>query len=218
MRRSPPEAMMMRKLRPKLAVALGSTLALISSAGAFAASPVAQGSAGSARMHVIRFDAAVAAAHGFAIVTGDDSRQRSIPVTDEAIQLMAQASARAEHDDVVATGNGEDLGEGITVGGDCGTSYLDLDYDGRNLHISTGYNVYLPSLFHTWLVQYNGGGRYGFHTYPFDGGPSGPSWSSGRVENAPGSSAGRYGNVASSSFVLLVNGAYCQTGSPYDYS
>jgi hypothetical protein len=93
---------------------------------------------------IVGYDAAVAEANGFTIVTHPDGSQESVPVTPEAIALASEWG-----DDVAARG------PKVTVPGNCGSSWIKIDSGAFDVkRIETGYDVKAPVANRVkWAVQ-----------------------------------------------------------------
>lgn len=164
-----------------------------------AAGQIEGGSGSQATMGVTGFDAAVAEANGFEIVTDSSGTQTSVPVTDAAKAIVA-AAAQAGH---------RDLG---TVDGDCGRSWLNTSRAGSNkVVINTGYRVWLPSVGQQWNVDLFS--SHGGYSVPFSGAAFSPTWDAYETEDV-GNSHGTHSNVRDGSFAELVDGELCYSGSP----
>ncbi len=149
-------------------------------------------------MNVVGYDAAVAAANGFEIVTDEFGVQSSVPVTKAAQKLNQSIGGGA-------TTNGSSR-----VTGDCGYSTINLQrYNLSQVRIVTRYNVNRAVQSRFWFVSLYGAA--GAPLYSFAGGAGDPYWSGVAVVNY-GSSG--WGNVTPGSNVTLVNGAICWSGSP----
>ncbi|WP_143267985.1 hypothetical protein [Amycolatopsis alba] len=154
------------------------------------------GAAGSARvvegeMHIGRFDAAVAEAHGYEIRTSPDGTQYSV-------RKGAPADAVPMNE----------------VDGTCGRSWVWEDGIGNaSVVLRTGFHVRRDVVARSWRVQLNDDG--GTSTQQFSGGSSGPYWEEIRV--VPGLTRGTgYAVVRSngSNFAILTDGAVCFSGGP----
>ncbi|WP_406639179.1 hypothetical protein [Amycolatopsis sp. WGS_07] len=143
-------------------------------------------------MTVARFDATVAAAHGYEIRTNPDGTQYSV-------RKGAQAG----------------LPPANVVTGDCGRSWVWEDGIGHlRVRLSTGFFVRLPTVSRSWDVTLDDNG--GESTQPFSSGfPSDRFWNEDRT--VPGLTAGPgYAVVrgGGANFAILVDGAVCYSGGP----
>ena len=142
-------------------------------------------------MHIGRFDAAVAAAHGYEIRSYPDGTQYSVP--RGATAGFAPANV---------------------VTGDCGRSWVWEDGIGNaSVHLDTGFNVRLPVVGRSWDVTLDDNG--GESTQPFSGGPSGSYWDEGRnvggLTRGPGYAVVKGGGA---NFAILIDGGVCYSGGP----
>lgn len=184
-------------------------------------------------MTVGGFDAAVAAANGYAIVTSADGIQYSVeqgnlqPAGTPALVDVVDAAGQSHSVDpavlAVATSYDPDpeptpaSGPEISpfgfaqVPGDCGISYISLNRNPNNsvVSIRTGYDVRLPVEQRVWTVNLYG--VYGVVIVPMNGGATAREWEGVRTRTY---SAGGFGNVVPGSNVVLTDGATCWSGSP----
>lgn len=138
------------------------------------------------------FDVAVAEANGYRVVTDADGSQRSVAVSQEAIDFeRALARTRTTY-----------------VSGPCGNSWINAVSRGNSKFISTGYVVPRPVIAKNWTVQV-----WGWSGMPSTwwGGASGPSWSSSWSFSMPGDG---FANVLPGSNVVMSDGTVCASGSP----
>jgi hypothetical protein len=147
-------------------------------------------------MHIVRFDAKVAAAHGYEIRIGENGRQYSVKVG-------------------TAAGAGT-VSPANQVDGNCGSSYVYYTARGNSsASISTGFNLFYPADSYWWFVRINDAGGQNNHIYA--GGLGGSyGWS---VFDVVGGLSHGYSQatVSTASSALLVNGGVCTSGGPWDY-
>lgn len=151
-------------------------------------------------MTITDIDEKVAEANGFQVIVNTDGVKQSIPVTDEAKAIVAEAQARSGG----ATPTG-------TVGGDCGTSTITGNKVSNDwVNIYTAYAVYAPVTHRNWQVV-AAGFITGF-TYVWPSASTEPSWSStaGGTAVGPGSAY----VPAFVANVVLSDGAVCFSWGP----
>lgn len=185
------------RLRTGLLAAVGGCAMVVAmSAGAASASTSAAASTSAhpsavvitSPMKVVGFDKAVAAAHGFAVRENRDGQQFEVSRNGQAVP-------------------------GGTVGGDCGTSSVDIlaQYSRLGYMISTGFHVAGRAVGYSWTVdvygpqghQFSWGGGLFFRT----------SWSGSDVETV--SRAGTYEAIVTSpAYALLDDGVICESLHP----
>lgn len=156
-------------------------------------------------MTVVGYDAHVAEANGYQIVTNPDGSQSSVPVTDEAkAQQAAADAAKADYkSDVSARG---------VVDGDCGSSWISAAKQANDtVAYQTGYIVWGAVVDSQWTVVATGfisGNSVVLHP-----GANGGTWETeGAVYNVVG--PGVAGVTTGSSFAVLVGGQVCHSGGP----
>ncbi|WP_406635007.1 hypothetical protein [Amycolatopsis sp. WGS_07] len=142
-------------------------------------------------MHIGRFDAAVAAAHGYEIRTYPNGTQYSVP--------KGAPAGLAPHN---------------VVTGDCGRSWVWEDGIGNaSVHLDTGFNVRTAVIGRSWTVTLDDNG--GESTQGFSGGPSGAYWDEGRnvggLTRGPGYAVVKGGG---GNFAILIDGGVCYSGGP----
>ncbi|SEC43327.1 hypothetical protein SAMN04489729_1562 [Amycolatopsis lurida] len=169
---------------------------VVAAAGLGVAGAAPAGAAGSTRvvegeMHIGRFDAAVAEAHGYEIRTRSDGTQYSVRKGAPADALPMNV-----------------------VEGNCGRSWVWEDGIGNaSVRLNTGFHVRNAVAARSWRVQLDDNG--GTSTQPFSGGASGAYWDETRI--VPGLTRGPgYAVVRSdgSNFAILTDGAVCFSGGP----
>jgi len=140
------------------------------------------------------YDPAIAEENGFRIVQDAEGMQRSEPVTEEAKALVAKQSRH-------------------TVIGKCGSATLNMARVGgtRQVFVSTGYRVPLPTVYHTWTVDLTRGSQA--WAVGLNGGPTTGSWSASRTVTT-NNNQGVRGIVRAGSHAFLTNGAVCFAGAP----
>jgi hypothetical protein len=182
---------------------VAATLVAVTAAPALAANPVKPAPAQQETAMVLHsYDADVAAAHGYKIVTNPDGTQQSVPVTPEAVaedQAIAAANQPAP---------GGVHANRTVVYGPCGSSFIGVTANGNDIIIGTGYSVGRPVIGRVWAVQVFGFGGLPSHTWL---GGSGPKWNSAYAFFYTG---GGFANVTPGSSVILDNGAVCYSGAP----
>lgn len=153
-------------------------------------------------MSVDSYDAAIAEANGFEIVTDESGETRSIPVTDEAKALVAAAEAEAP--EVVARD---------TVVGNCGQAWLNGSKGANNkVSFTTGYSVRLPVQLHQWRVSAIGTITGGEQNYAQ--GAGGAVWSKAGSTTAIGPGWALVPPLSQVAMVKLVDGSTCYSGGP----
>lgn len=149
-------------------------------------------------MTVVGYDEEIAAANGFEIVTNPDGSQSSIPITDEAKALVADAP---------------DVGARDTVVGDCGQSWLNGSKGANDVvSFTTGYSVRAAVQLHQWRVQAIGFITSGEKNYAQ--GAGGAVWSKSDSTTAIGPGYAIVPPLSPTAMVKLVDGATCYSGGP----
>jgi hypothetical protein len=149
-------------------------------------------------MTVVGYDEEVAEANGFQIVTNPDGSQSSIPVTDEAKALVADAPDVSARDTVV---------------GDCGQSWLNGSKGANDtVSFTTGYSVRAAVVLHQWRVQAIGFITSGEKNYAQ--GAGGAVWSTSGSTQAIGPGYAIVPPLSPVAMVKLVDGATCYSGGP----
>jgi ABC-type Fe3+-hydroxamate transport system substrate-binding protein len=146
-------------------------------------------------MTVGGFDRDVAEAHGYEIVTLEDGRVTSVPLTPEA---RAEASRPDNRNTVV---------------GPCGSATLTITRNNAQggINIQTSYSVTTPTVGHHWGVTGSSNAGKVF-TEGFGGFASGYSWSATHFTSVYGYGQGGWGQIDVGSFAQLTNGAVCFAG------
>lgn len=196
------------KLKIPLALALASAIAI--TPGLAGPAHAAEGPANPSvsveirtAMESVGFDEEIAAANGFQIVTDANGVQSSIPVTNEAKQLVARYTER----------EGQVGALRAVSYGPCGYSTINLVTMGFDyLTIGTSFSVNLPVQTRWWgVVGFSGSGTF---NVSFNGGASGPFWTGASNVRRAG---GGWGQVAVGSYVIKVDGNICWSGSPSEF-
>ncbi|OII15778.1 hypothetical protein BIU97_14000 [Curtobacterium sp. MCBA15_009] len=158
-------------------------------------------------MTITGYDAKVAEAHGYKIVTDADGVQQSVPVTAAAKKQAAKdaASNLATRPGGVSTKN--------IVYGSCGSSSLNIVRYVNGIRISTGYSVKAATVQHTWNVD--GSTLSKAYSEGFSGLNNKSYWNATH-DVAIAGNASAHGTVRAGSSALLVTGARCTSGSPTD--
>lgn len=149
-------------------------------------------------LEVAYIDHAVAEAHGFKVIEGDDGVEVSVPQTEAAKALIGRQSRH-------------------TVVGNCGSATLNMSRVGgaSKVMVTTGFKVRLPTIYHTWNVDLKrGGGAWGV---PLSGGPTSGAWATSRIVNT-GNNQSVHGLVRGGSHTLLVDGSVCFAGGPNSWT
>jgi hypothetical protein len=168
--------------------------------------PTTDSSSASAPMTVVSYDAAVAEANGYQIVTNPDGTQSSIPVTDEAkAQQAAADAAKAEYESGGVSARG-------VVDGDCGSSWISASKIANDtVAYQTGYIVWGAVVDSQWTIVATGfitGNSVTLHP-----GANAGTWETeGGVNNVVG--PGVAGVTTGSSFAVLAGGQVCYSGGP----
>lgn len=189
--------------RKSVAVALSTALAVtVSLAGAGSAHASTEDREASetitSPMTIAGYDADVAKANGYKIVTLPDGTQESVPVT--------AAAKKAEQDIITPF---------TTVPGDCGTSSVVILDDGNaGAAVSTGFHLVRGAISYGWTVNVTGPG--GGYTKNFGGVLANtPRWTGSFRWSVP--VRGTYiAAVTKASWALLNNGTVCTSGGPID--
>lgn len=145
------------------------------------------------------YDASVAKANGFRIVTAKNGTQTSVPVT-RAAKLAAKS--------FVAPKSGASTN--AVVPGTCGTSFLTAaKLSNDNLAINTGYSVGFPVLEKHWSV--NAVGFVTGHSFAFSTAGTAASWSAQAAATVVGPGVAI---VPLTSIVIGANGKICHSNGP----
>jgi hypothetical protein len=156
-------------------------------------------------MNTTGFDAKVAAAHGYKIVTYADGSQQSVPVN--ASDKSKKPSAIVHPQSGVNLYTAQD-----TVYGDCGYSFIESDIVGTHkVNIRSGYKVKETSVYHGWSIYLsdNNGDSYQGNS----GANASASWSKWWDNLTQVGSS--FEEVRTSSYALLIDGEVCTSGGPY---
>ena len=173
------------------------TAVLVSASALHAPTAQAEGGALGIRSHtstpmkIVGFDAKVAEAHGYRIVT----------VNGKQYSILKRASSKPSPMKDVAYG-------------DCGSSYVDAyRASGRAyVSVSTGYSVYETVAYKAWSVTFNSFSDGGVLSFP--GNNTGHTWNSGvQAYYIKGKGLA---HVSVGSHATLINGAVCYSGTPID--
>lgn len=155
-----------------------------------------------APMTIGKFDSNVAQSNGYEVMTLSDGT---------IISVQSSRTTGFEDEDELRTMAGT---QG-TVGGSCGTSYVDFDpfYGGFDLY--SGFTVTVSAIDYSWYVSVLG--AHGAYDNGFMAG--GQLWFRDRVDrgwtNNPVTFTGEYSAIASG-YALLSNGGFCQSANPTD--
>lgn len=158
-------------------------------------------------MHLVGFDAKVAAAHGFRIVTYPDGSQQSIPANPRDGSKKASSVLR---DAGVRPSFAED-----TVYGDCGYSYIEADQERpHTIWMRSGFVLKIGSYIekYYWIVELddqNGTSYQGSNGGPLHTNAWSHTWDPLTQYGWSTESV-----VPDNSFVLLTDGSICTAGSP----
>ncbi|WP_256728800.1 hypothetical protein [Microbacterium oleivorans] len=161
-----------------------------------------------APMVVGGYDAAVAEANGFKIVTHEDGTQESVPVTEAAAAQLQQADQRRAEAQLESAA-------ADPVPGNCGSSWASGSKRANDtVAFSTGFIVFLAAYEHDWRVYANGfiSGNY------WSTGGAGPSTGSkswtGAIPGVVGPGIGGVPAYSASASVILVDGTVCYSVGP----
>jgi hypothetical protein len=159
-------------------------------------------------MSITGYDATVAAAHGFKIVTYADGSQESIPVSPAAKATVAKYG-KAGTARIMPKGKGSGaVTNASVVYGNCGSSMLVIEDEGNYVFATTGYDVVAPvSNRIDWAVNF-----YAWSGFDQVSWPSGPSPAHWRGYGGVFTSTDGFGVAAGD--VLLTTGAICGSGGP----
>lgn len=156
-------------------------------------------------MYIAGYNEEVAEEHGFKIVTDKDGNEHSVPVTEEAKEIVAAQDEPANEDGIELQN---------IVYGDCGSSSVFIAKSSpTEISIATSYSVYTTSISHQWEV--GGSSPDGVWSEGFSGLNSGSSWSAVH-EAYVGDSSDVFAGVTEGSFAQLIDGAVCYSGGPSD--
>jgi hypothetical protein len=198
----------MRSIRTFLSVAVAAGLALTALASPASAeqAPAAPTKHLQRGMSVVRFDAKVAAANGYKIVTYADGSQQSVPV--DPTDTTKEASPIVPAGGVSANVNQN------TVYGNCGYSFIEADQTGpHKIWIRSGFHVNRGAVAYTWVIEL------------WDDNGSSYQGSSGGLLNRQDwshtwNNLTQYGYsleevLPGSSDAVLNNGSVCTSGGPW---
>ncbi len=158
-------------------------------------------------MVVHGYDAQVAAANGYRIVSNADGTQQSVPVTAAAIAQRQQA------DQIRAAAR-----QGTpspSVGVVCGDSWVSGVKKARDtVAFSTGFLVYGAAYQHTWTVYATGFITGNSWTTSGAGPASGTKSWTGAIPRVVGPGVGGVPFASASASVILVDGTVCYSVGP----
>jgi hypothetical protein len=166
-------------------------------------------------MYGVRFDPAIAAAHGYKIVTYSDGSQQSIPIDSGDTSKHASAIIGAA---TVTKGKKLITPDTIVEGtsyGDCGWSFVEADqFAPHTIWMRSGFTVNDTIESFNWLVELEDKNGTSYQGANSPGPPGGPSWS-GLWDplNQYGSSLEEV--IPSYSYAWMENGELCVSGGPY---
>lgn len=155
------------------------------------------------------FDAQVAAANGYKIVTNADGTQASVPVTAAAAAQKQQAVGALS---AIQGRTGIVTPDGT---GNCGASWASgVKAANDTVKFSTGFQVDLAATHHTWTV-YATGAITGNSWTTSGGGPAtgGQSWT-GAIPSVIGPGVGGVPFLSANASVILVDGTVCYSDGP----
>ena len=157
-------------------------------------------------MTVAGYDAEVAEANGFKLVTHADGTQESVPVTDAAIAQRQQA------DQLRATAQQDASSPSGIVCGDSWASGTKIAND--TVAFSTGFLVYGAAHAHTWTVYAVGAITANSWTTSGAGPASGTKSWTGAIPSVIGPGVGGVPFASTSASVILVDGTVCYSVGP----
>lgn len=153
------------------------------------------------------YDAEVAEANGFKVVTDEDGTQRSIPVTDAAAAQLEKA------DELRADSRQKNTA--LAGVGNCGSSWATgSKIENDTVAFNTGFLVFLAAYEHTWTVYANGFFSANSWTTSGPGPTSGSENWTGAIGNVSGPGFGGVPLLSASASVVLVNGSVCYSVGP----
>ncbi|MGW4564104.1 hypothetical protein ACWEN3_17375 [Streptomyces sp. NPDC004561] len=143
-------------------------------------------------MKVVGFDAAVAEQHGYKIVTLPNGQQTSVPKHGH----VAPQSIPVVH-------------------GDCGESYIHFYATGGNYEgeVNTGYKVDHDVIRYGWTVDVTD--RFGVGKLRDSGWATGPNHEMHFLTHS-GGAGDATAQVEGGSYVILIDGEECHSGTPWD--
>lgn len=152
-------------------------------------------------MTIVGYDAAIAEANGFKIVTNESGVTHSEPVTESARALIAGA------------GKSPGLSPYDTAVGNCGQSWLNGSKGANdNVSFTTGYSVRLRVVMHQWRVAAVGAITVGEKNYAQ--GPGAAVWSTSDTTKAIGPGWATVPVLSPVAMVKLTDGSTCYSGGP----
>lgn len=153
------------------------------------------------------YDAQVAAANGFQIVTNADGTQSSVPVTAAAkAQLQQAAERRAQLQSSTVSPQGV---------GNCGESWASGSKIANDtVAFSTGFQVFLAATHHTWTVYATGLITANSWTTSGAGPATGNKSWTGAIPSVVGPGVGGVPWGSASASVVLVDGTVCYSDGP----
>lgn len=144
-------------------------------------------------MHVVGFDAKVAAAHGYVIRTGPDGKQYTAK--------QGSSATNVPHN---------------VVGGNCGYSYVyEYGIGNRAIELYTGFSVIAPEVGGHWQVRLHDRGGTSFRNYNVTPSANG-IWQIDQVIGGLTRGPAQAVVVGPASFTILDNGTVCYSGGPSD--
>lgn len=154
-------------------------------------------------MHIVGYDAKVAAAHGYVIKKTAAGVEYSVKANATTTQKQA-AAANA----VAATISPDTTG---VVEGNCGESWVTLTHGKKHAgSLSTGFDVIDPAVYYDWcvsVIDQNGASVEYWGPSAYDS----AEWSGSTGVSLSGYATAQ---VESDSYVVLVTGAECTSGGP----
>ena len=155
-------------------------------------------------MHVVGFDAQIAAMNGYRIKHYPDGREYSIKVDAKSGTETLNGGALPANE----------------VAGNCGTSWIEFDaIGGLAAQLGTGFDVPLPASGYTWKVNVTDqiGSGIAINESRFLN-PHRKSWAK-VVTTRSGSRGSAFSQVVTpTSVATLENGAICRSGGPTSYT
>lgn len=204
----------MRLRRPVIAGVVLAVLALLpptaANASTGASSPTPTTTRVTTPMTVGGYNAQVAAAHGYKIVTHSDGTQESVPVTAAAVAERKQAdqariAAQAKSQSTVTP----------AVVGNCGSSWLQgTKIANDTVTFQTGFIVYLAAYEHTWTVNAVGFITANHWTTTGAGPANGSDSWQGAIYNVVGPGYAGVPAWSASASVVLRDGTVCYSLGP----
>jgi hypothetical protein len=159
-------------------------------------------------MYVEGFDAAVAKAHGYKIVTYANGDEQAVPVNPKSGLRKSAILAKSSSAGIHPANSGSD-----TVVGSCGASDISaIQISTNHIDVDSGFDVYDPVVYVDWdiyLSDVNGTSTQGTSDFLLDDVEWGHAWDDlYQYEDT-------IDQLSTGSYVILADGAECFSAGPF---